>query len=303
MSAHGKGPAGGAFGRGGSGSGWTPGRLDRDRYGRGPQRRYTSINEGDIIEVTRAEQSRSGSDLTCGLGAGKRVFFPQDQGKGVKPGWSGKVKITRQHGNPNFYDGVAIYEEAKEAEVVQPAATIDTKFEPTEPPEKKYEAKETISIGDLGATQKDAAVVYVDAKARDMPVLQALEYLIRNGSPASAQGQSILEAMKAHLESGRPIYEVAESIPDESKKLGFYLDQWKEKESLSVGVGEKVEKVKTPAAADVVDKKKAAADVSVTTTRKKRRDAPMPVHTGGRKGGASTLGILISAYRTNLYRR
>jgi len=148
-----------------------------------------------------------------------------------------------------------------------------------------------ISLGDLGATEKDTAVFYVDNKARAMPVLTGLDYVIRNGQAASPQGESIRAASIAHLDTGRPLYQIDGKVPDEKKTLGDYIDA--AKEALSIGVGQKEKKVKPAAAATVVEKPK-------PRTKPKPASEPVPVRTGARRSGAYSLDRIV--YSAPLYR-
>jgi hypothetical protein len=284
---HWKPPPGGAFGKGGKRpdvgpSGSTSGRdQHRERSTTdSQQKRYSSINVGDTIEIHSAEKGK-GQDLTKQLGP-YRVFIISD---GIEPGWSGKVEIISQNKDRQHLYTAKPLLGAHEPEV------IEAKFEP--PPEKEQPDLDMISLGDLGATKKDTAVFYVPKEAREMPSTKGLEYTIRNGPAATQQGESIRAASIAHLDTGRPLYQIDGKVPDEKKTLGEYIDA--AKKALKIGVGEKEEEVKPAAAAEVVDKPKQRRKPKIVTPE------PVPVRTGARSHGAYSLDTIVRykpLYRT-----
>lgn len=285
------------------------------------QRDYTNITIGDTLEISNAEKSRNGNDLTKPLGGGKRVFIKNYDGR-LSEGWTGKVKVTEQsRSNRDFYTAEPLIEAAqkKAPEVPKPSAqsyqpsardkaphydtnrgvpkqdTIEAKVATPLPAQVEVEKPKvateyTISLGDLGATDAERATVYVDQKALGMPVTEAIAYLIRNGRAASPQSESILDSLKAHLDSGRPIYEVAGSIPDTKKTLGQYLKDWDS--GMEIEIGQKPSEVKPPASVEIVDTPKsrsgkAAAAASVPAVHTPSKSRSMPVSTGGRPGGGA----------------
>ncbi len=271
-------------------------RHDTQEYRRagshsiGSQKRYSSVSPGDVLEIYQAEESRSGtSDLTKGIGpGGLRVFI----GGSLKPGWSGTVMVERQIGEKPLYFCRPVEQAAEPAprqRTPEPKSIDTTVKSPAYVPEKpgykpEVEERPAIVIGDVGATESERARVYVPAQAVAMKVLEGIAYVIRNGQAASPQGKSVLAAMRSHLDSGKPLYEVAGEVPDQDMTLGQYLDRYSQ--GLEVGIGEKQEEVRTPAAADIVDKPR-------PRTRPKSRSRPakpkkdLPVGVGSRRSGAA----------------
>lgn len=352
-----KGATPGAFGHGGRAPSWS----DRSY---GPSHRSSgssssggtsspssssSLNVGDVIQITSAEVSQSGNDLTKRLDGGNRVFIRTE--RGMAAGWSGYVRIISQNPNkPYLYtamrceaptDAVPASRASTPAQPARPSATIDSRVAGasatpsartsyqassvstgsrpagTSTPAPTYPAKGTaaspdksadtpagsekpttytFTIGNVGAMGDQKAVVTatLDGSYLSRPMKDVVVYAIQNGNPTTPQSRSILDAVRAHLKSGREFYEVGGEMLDSSMTFRDYLDM-QSGTSLDVMVGEegKEETVTPPSAVEVLPAEKPAASTtapaSATTVPRRSYSSsrPVDVGVGSRRGGGN----------------
>jgi hypothetical protein len=244
------------------------------------QRRPTSINIGDHLKVERLQRSNHGTDYVVPL-VGAKIFVTEDPR--LSAGWKGTITITaRNPRKDDIYYARADLPSLPERPVQKPAPS--KYVEPVKTTESKKETPKNetgyilITLGDLGATTEDRAVIKVPKDATELPIKDAIPYILRAGQPTTSQGQSVLEAMRKHIQSGRPIYRIGKEVPDPDMQLGHYLGLHSRGE-LEITIGEKAKEVRPPAAAEVI-------------TPSKKRHEPMPIGIGSRRHGATLDGIV-----------
>ncbi len=258
------------------------------------QRRYTSLEVGDTIDIYKLEKTRHGTNYIKNVGEGRNILVFAKNQYGIKTGWSGKARVVWQNPNkPYIFSIEPIIEEysseaakAREQDAgKQKASTIDDMI--------------SIYIGDVGATDDEKTLVYVPKDVRDMKFQDAIRWLIYNGETATPQGQSILKSLRAHYDSGRsPLCVIEDETAAANITLGEYLKRYSEPSISLESRKNKDKKITPPEAVEVLPPEKNKKRKSKNRKYSGGCCAPT-VGIGGRRRGAGYSGLdqIVCTYR------